>query len=127
MEIITGVERRRRWRLEDKLRIVADTHKPGASVSQVARCHEVSRGLLTSWRRQFGRGALGMVSSFVPVRLLETGADLPAANPAVPAAAPNPPQADRRVEIVLPDGVVVRVAEEIRAGALRRVLAALRG
>ncbi|WP_420914304.1 hypothetical protein [Acidiphilium multivorum] len=30
MEIITGVERRRRWRDEDKLRIVAEAEAPGA-------------------------------------------------------------------------------------------------
>ena len=28
MEIITGVERRRRWRVEDKLRIVAEAESP---------------------------------------------------------------------------------------------------
>jgi transposase-like protein len=32
MEIITGVERRRRWRTEDKLRIVAEAERPGACV-----------------------------------------------------------------------------------------------
>jgi hypothetical protein len=46
MEIITGVERRRRWRLEEKLRIVAEVEQPGASFADVARRHEVSRGLL---------------------------------------------------------------------------------
>ena len=127
MEIITGVERRRRWRLEDKLRIVAETHKPGACVSQVARCHQVSRGLLTSWRTQFRRGTLGQAPSFVPVRLLEHGADLPTASAVAPAPSPAPSRPDRHVEISLPDGTVVRVAEEIGAGALRRVLAALRG
>lgn len=30
MEIITGAERRRRWRDEDKLRIVAEAKAPGA-------------------------------------------------------------------------------------------------
>jgi transposase len=46
MEIITGIERRRRWRLEEKLRIVAEVEQPGASFAEVARRHEVSRGLL---------------------------------------------------------------------------------
>ncbi len=43
MEIITGVERRRRWRCEEKLRIVAEAGRPGASFNDVARRHEVSR------------------------------------------------------------------------------------
>ena len=58
VEIITGVERRRRWRLEEKLRIVAESERPGASVSEVARRYEVSRGLLWAWRRQARTGAL---------------------------------------------------------------------
>ncbi len=48
MEIITGAERRRRWRLEEKLRIVAEVEAPGASFAAVARRHEVSRGLALS-------------------------------------------------------------------------------
>jgi len=52
MEIIPGVERRRRWRCEEKLRIVAEVERPGASFNDVARRHEVSRGLLWTWRRQ---------------------------------------------------------------------------
>jgi transposase len=37
MEIMTGVERRRRWRVEEKLRIVAECEQPGASLAAVAR------------------------------------------------------------------------------------------
>jgi transposase len=37
MEIITGVERRRRWTLEEKLRIVAETEHPGAGIAEIAR------------------------------------------------------------------------------------------
>ena len=41
MEIITGAERRRRWRLEEKLRIVAEVEQPGASI---ADCRAPARG-----------------------------------------------------------------------------------
>ena len=58
MEIITGVERRRRWRCEEKLRIVAEVERPGASFNDVARRHAVSRGLLWNWRRQVREGVL---------------------------------------------------------------------
>ena len=44
MEIITGVERRRRWRVEEKLRIVAECECPGACLAAVARLHDVSAG-----------------------------------------------------------------------------------
>ena len=72
MEIITGVERRRRWRLEEKLRIVAEVEEPGASFVAVARRHEVSRGLLWNWRRQVRRGDLAPAP--MPVHL---GAGVP--------------------------------------------------
>ena len=56
MEIITGVERRRRWRLEEKLRMVAEVEQPGASFADVARRHEVSRKRRGSdlWRAVIG-------------------------------------------------------------------------
>jgi transposase-like protein len=37
MEIITGVERRRQWRDEEKLRILAALDEPGVKFSAVAR------------------------------------------------------------------------------------------
>lgn len=72
MEIITGVERRRRWRLEEKLRIVAEVEQPGASFADVARRHEVSRGLLWNWRRQVRCGQLAPepMPTFLPVQVV---------------------------------------------------------
>ena len=35
LEIISGVERRRRWSAADKLRIVAEADEPGAKVAEV--------------------------------------------------------------------------------------------
>ncbi len=72
MEIITGVERRRRWRLEEKLQIVAETEEPGASFVAVARRHEISRGLLWNWRQQVRRGDLvpEPMPVFVPVQVM---------------------------------------------------------
>ena len=135
MEIITGVERRRHWRLEDKLRIVAEAERPGARFVDVARRHEVSRSLLWSWRDQVRRGVLlpEPLPAFVPLRVT---AD-PSEPEPVTAAAPAPPSTPSfpaggagagagRVEIALPDGTVVRVGEGIGSAALRRVLAALR-
>lgn len=46
VEIITGVERRRHWRPEGKLRILAELDEPGAKFVEVARRYEVRRGLL---------------------------------------------------------------------------------
>ena len=41
IEVITGRARRRRWSVEEKLRIVGETFELGASVGQIAARHEV--------------------------------------------------------------------------------------
>ena len=58
IEIIGGRERRRRWSADEKLRIVAETHEPGASVRAVAARHDVYPNLLRTWRRQVREGRL---------------------------------------------------------------------
>jgi hypothetical protein len=45
MEIITGVERRRRWSAAEKQRIVAETEQPGVGIAEIARRYEISRGV----------------------------------------------------------------------------------
>ena len=59
VEIITGKERRRRWSVEEKLRIVAEAEEPGARITEVAAQHEVYPSLLFNWRRQMREGRLG--------------------------------------------------------------------
>jgi len=44
-EVIVGVERRRRWREEEKLSILENVGLNGATVSDVARCHDITRQL----------------------------------------------------------------------------------
>lgn len=128
MEIITGVERRRRWRPEEKLRILAELDEPGVRFADVARRHEISRGLLWQWRDAQRRGTLvAEEAAFVPVRVMP---ELPAplGTPAASSPSTDPgAEPDDRIEIVLPDGTALRVSETIGATALRRVLAALRG
>jgi transposase len=124
VEIIGGRERRRRWSVAEKLRIVAESDEPGASVRAVAARHDVYPSLLHTWRRQMRQGHLTSpgVAPFVPIRLL---------HPAPQAAAPSPASSERpaseMIEVVLPDGSQVRVGNEINLAALRRVIAALRG
>jgi transposase len=130
MEIITGVERRRRWRVEDKLRIVAETEQPGACFVEVARRHEVCRSLLWNWRRQVRRGTLRANAApvFLPVRV--TGPPLAAdmnhhGSRVIPRA--DTAVNDGKIEITLANGTVVRTGHDISLATLRRVMAALRG
>ena len=129
MEIITGVERRRRWRLEEKLRIVAETEQAGACFAEIARRYDVSRGLLWNWRSQARRGvlALRLPAPFLPVHVVGDASG-GAARTAFEAPRPRDKQlaADRRIEIGLPDGTVVRVGSDVSAATLRRVMAAVR-
>ena len=56
IEVITSVQRRRRWSVAEKIRFVEETLQPGMSVSFVARQHGISPGLLFNWRRRMAEG-----------------------------------------------------------------------
>jgi transposase len=63
VEVITSVQRRRRWSAEEKARMVQETYAPGMTVSLVARQHGVAPNQLFSWRRLYAEGALSAVSA----------------------------------------------------------------
>src|SRR3954447_23271415 len=123
MEIITGVERRRRWSASEKLRIVAETEQPGVGIAEIARRYEISRGLLWNWRSQMRRGALRPEAQavFVPVRVIREKQAEPSTLTSPDAAA------DSRIEITLPDGTSIRIGRDVSLVTLRRVVAVLRG
>lgn len=52
VEVLGGLERRRRWSQDDKARIVEETLAPGAKVTAVARRNGVAASLVFTWRRQ---------------------------------------------------------------------------
>jgi transposase len=131
MEIITGVERRRRWSLEEKLRIVAETAQPGIGIAEIARRYEISRGLLWNWRSLVRRGVLrpGPQAVFVPVQVISEPSTAErtkrVASPV--AVGSDAAVADSKIEITLPDGTSIRVGHEISLVTLRRVMTVLRG
>ncbi len=129
VEIITGVERRRRWRLDEKLRIVAEAEAPGACFVEVARRYDVSRGLLWNWRLQVRSGELRATETraFLPVQVMPDAPVATSGSVTVAASTPSRRQApDETIEITLPDGTSVRVGRNVGAVALRRVLGVLR-
>lgn len=134
VEIITGRERRRRWSIEDKLRLVAETREPGARVRSVAVRHGVCESLLFTWRRQVDDGVLAApeMPMFMPVQLLEpaaASAGLSRPEPRLTLSAPATPARPQQglIEIELGGDRRVRVGSDVNLAALRRVLAALRG
>src|SRR6201987_4521730 len=52
VEVITSVQRRRRWPTAEKIRLVEETMKPGMSVSYVARRAGAAPSLLQTGRRR---------------------------------------------------------------------------
>ena len=117
IEIITGRERRRRWSVEDKLRIVGETHECGVRIGAVAVRHDISASLLHSWRYQVRHGLLcpDGATGFVPVRVGESRRDS-----AVPSALPA------AIEVALADGSRIYIRDGANAATLRAVVAALR-
>ena len=127
VEIITGRERRRRWSVADKLRVVAESHEPGARVTDVAARHGLYPSLLFSWRRQVREGALTPPAPavLVPVRVVAAEAE-GSTEPRRAIAAPGAPAAPGLVEITLANGCQLRIDQNVDTRALRRIVAALR-
>jgi transposase len=124
VEVLGGVERRRRWSHDDKTRIIEETLAPGAKVTEVARRNGIAASVVFTWRRQ-ARTIQKVDPCFAPLQIAaaETGEE----------TAKVVPEADRRVrpvpisrmgliEIDLGNRGRVRVDAQVDADALARVL-----
>jgi transposase len=56
VEVFGPIQRRRRYSVDEKLRIVEEAAQPGMTVSFVARRHGISPSLLFHWRRRMAEG-----------------------------------------------------------------------
>lgn len=110
---------RRSYTLDEKQRMVAESYEPGASVSRVARRHEINANLLFTWRRQLREPS----RSAPPIELIPV--DIVSDEPAPHTAAV---EAERRgaIEITLISGVRVRVDGGVSEATLKRTLSALK-
>jgi transposase len=129
MEIITRGERRRSWTLEQKREIVAESLGSELTPTEVARKHAISSGQLYTWRQQLLSMPGPVIERAMP-RFAEV--DLAPASPGaseparIGGTAPRAPaRAGGMIEIMLPNGVSLRVDAEVDGSALRRVLDAL--
>lgn len=123
VEIITRGEGRRSFSAEDKVRLVAETFRPGATVTAVSRRHGVCTSLLHRWRRA-ARGDVprrrAPLPRLLPVRLVGSDAAL--------AASPPPSVADTArpsIEVVLRNGRVLRIGPAADVAAVARLASAL--
>jgi transposase len=108
---------RRLWSEDEKRRIVAETFAPGASVSIVARRHDLNTNMLFTWRRQIGAAPTfpaGGAVTFVPAAITAEAA------PAI-----SPTAVVGRMEIVLADGDRIIAGKDVDPAALARVVKVL--
>ena len=114
-------ERRRRWSVDEKLRIVREAFAPEARVSDVARRRDVSRAQIYQWRAELGDGRLTAagteVVGFVPVELSLEGTASAGFEQPAPIAASAPV-----IEIGLAGGRSLKVPSSLPASDLRRLI-----
>ncbi len=137
IEVIARVSGRRFWTVEQKLTMLRDAFGPGGSVRSAMERHEVTSGLLYTWRRKamsgllldpplktLPRPAAEPGPSFAEVRIVDPVATPPPAQLPSPLL-PSIPEALGRIGIELPGGVRLSVDASVDAEALGRVLSVL--
>ena len=63
VEVITSVQRRRRWSVAEKVRLVEEAMQPGMSVSYIARRVGISPSQLFAWKRRMLEGGHAAVEA----------------------------------------------------------------
>ena len=109
VEVITSVQRRRRWPRAEKERIVAASLEPGAVASAVARCAGIHVSQLFRWRHELGVGRRS-VPAFAAVTVSQQ----------MPAQV-----AGGLIEIELAGGTRLRIVGAVDTGTLSTAIAAL--
>ena len=118
VEVVTSVQRRRRWSRAEKERIVAASLEPGAVASEVARTAGIHTSQLFRWRQQLCERAQPL-ATFSPVAI---------AVEAVPAALPPSSASPERagtVEIEFATGGRMRISGAVDAATVSALIKAL--
>jgi transposase len=105
VEVITSVQRRRRWSAEEKRRIVAAAIEPGAVASEVARAAGIAASQLFRWRQQLC-GPARETPAFCPVAVV-------------------PEAASSLIEVELANGARVRITGAADAATVSAIIKAL--
>jgi transposase len=112
VEVITSVQRRRRWSRADKERIVAAAMEPGAVASEVARAAGIHASQLFRWRQHLC-DRTHLPAAFNPVAI--------ATEPGSPAA----PEKGGVIEIEFAAGGRMRIAGPVDAPTVSALIKAL--
>jgi transposase len=114
IEVITSVERRRRWSRAEKERWVGALEEPGAVAAEIARAAGVDRSLLYRWRQQLA--ASREAPCFVPVAIADAAPE---------RVAELSPSSAITITIEFSGGVRLKVEGAPDVGTLTRVIDAL--
>jgi transposase len=112
IEVITSIERRRRWSAAEKERLVAASLEPGASVLALAREAGLHPSQLYKWRRQLCVQQR-MTPDFAAVRII--------AEPATPGL----PAPAGVIEIELAGGTRLRITGAVDTATVTATVGAL--
>ena len=133
IHVLTGPERRRRFSLEEKRRLVGAAFAPGAVVSEVARRADVCASLIYRWRRELGQAPGGFAEVIVAPMIRgggDGGEDLRCLSAPPPVQAARPSGADvvaaPAIEIELAGSSRVRIPASMPPDLAAAVIAALR-
>jgi transposase len=114
--------RRRRWSEDEKVRIVLESLEGPRQISATARRYNISRSLLTQWRRSFRPELKGGVGQH-PVGFVQaTVVEQPE-----PAPAPSTPTVGGTIEIEFTSGARVRISGVVDVPTLQAAVAIVRG
>ena len=121
--------KRRHWPDAIKRELVAATLEPGASVSIVARRHDLNANMLFKWRRQFAPSAAPL-PAVLPADLVPVAVLPDTATTSSPGTRSEPrPMAEQpatgSIEIALPGGVRVRIKGTVDPAAVTAAVAAV--
>ena len=129
IEVVARVSGRRYWTVGQKLGMLRDAFGSGGSVRTAIERHEISSGLLYTWRKQSMSGEL---TGITPVAALPDFAEVRIAAPEQQVALfPPPPLLSPspgvlgRISIEFPSGIRINVDAQVDTDALARVLAIL--
>src|SRR5262245_60698065 len=110
VEVITSVQRRRRWPRAEKERIVATALAPGAVASEVARAAGIHTSQLFRWRQQLC-GPAANSASFAPVAIVPD------------AGVPGP--VTSTIEVELAGGTRMRITGTVDPAIVSALISAL--
>nr|WP_274383214.1 transposase [Pinisolibacter aquiterrae] len=114
-----GPERRRRWSMDEKLRVLSEVSGDDAVVAEVARRHDITRQHIYQWRREAVRKGLLPVEAprFLAIEVAPDGPHEridPCSGPVAKAAG--------RLEVALRNGRIIRLGDDVDDGNLARLI-----